>query len=77
MHDVMIIGVAVLRVAVVAQRAPNADLVRLWLGLARMAPCAPIDAFCAGSGEHVLLIAAIECDVASLLSLARQAGSIR
>jgi hypothetical protein len=40
MHDVMIIGVAVLRVAVLAQRAPNADLVdmRLWLGLARMAP---------------------------------------
>jgi hypothetical protein len=29
------------------------------------------------SGEHALLVAAIECDVASLLSLAGQASSIR
>jgi hypothetical protein len=42
-----------------------------------MAPSAPIDPFCAGSGEHALLIAAIECDVANLLSLAGQAESIR
>jgi hypothetical protein len=53
---------------------------RFSAALARLGPhgtSAPVDAFCAGSGEHALLIAAIECDVASLLSLARQAGSIR
>jgi len=38
---------------------------------------APIDPFWVGSGEHALLVAAIECDVAGLLSLAGQAGSIR